>query len=420
MPIVLERKHQRAVVRRFSAASRRSPWFLIGAATLLLAGALGAGPPAIDAGPSGAASGPIVIGFVCTCSGPTASANVVAPPAYQAWADATNAAGGINGRRVEVISVDDQASPSIGTEEVKTLITQDHVVALVSWSLVDAAWGPVAIANHIPVIGANPGGSLSLSSPDFFNTGTTEDAGTVASLQAVKKAGGQLGIFYCVESPQCSSTIPTIKKLAPKYDVTVAYTTGIGFAAPNYTAQCLAAKSAGVTALSVADASLIVQRVAVSCDQQGFLPTVVGGDGSLAANFVETPLLKDKILGYEPDVPFFVTNTPGTRAMLSAFKKYEPAMLASSNYGETAVQSWVSGLVLAAAARAGKLGVDGAPTSAELVHGMYAIPRGSTMGDMTPPLSYKKGQLSHVLCWYWIATKDGHWVTPYGLHTSCA
>ena len=70
MPIVLERKHQRAVVRRFSAASRRSPWFLIGAATLLLAGALWAGPPAIDAGPSGAASGPIVIGFVCTCSGP--------------------------------------------------------------------------------------------------------------------------------------------------------------------------------------------------------------------------------------------------------------------------------------------------------------------------------------------------------------
>ena len=243
--------------------------------------------------------------------------------------DATNAAGGINGRQVKLIIVDDAASPNTGISEVKALITQDHVVALVSWSLVDAAWGPVAIADHVPVIGANPGGSLSLSSPDFFNTGTTEDAGTIASLQATKKAGGQLGIFYCVESPQCSATIPTIKKLAPKYGVTVAYTTGISFAAPNYTAQCLAAKSAGVTALSVADASEIVQHVAVSCDGQGFLPTVVGGDGSLAANFIDTPLLKDKILGYEPDVPFFVTNTPGTRAMLSAFKKYEPAMVAS-------------------------------------------------------------------------------------------
>ena len=84
------------------------------------------------------------------------------------------------------------------------------------------------------------------------------------------------------------------------------------------------------------------------------------------------------------------------------------------------MQSWVSGLVFAAAAKAGKLGVGGPPTSESLVDGMYAIPKGSTMGNMTPPLSYKKGQLSHVLCWYWIATKNGHWVTPYGLKTSCA
>lgn len=374
------------------------------------------------AAPAGAAGNktPIVLGFVCSCTGPTASSNIVAPPAYQAWVDATNAAGGINGHPVQLISVDDQASPATGTTDVSRLINQNHVVALISWSIVDAAWGPLAIAAHIPVIGANPGGSLSLASTDFFNTGTTEDAGTIAGLKAVKQAGGKLGIFYCVESPQCSSTIPTIKQLAPRYGVSVPYTTSISFAAPNYTAQCLAAKAAGVTALQVADASLIVQHVAMSCFQQGYLPTVVGGDGSLAGNFIQTPLLRSKLLGYEPDVPFFITNTPGTRAMLQAFKKYEPSMLTNPNYGETAVQSWVSGLVLAAAAKAGNLGVGGPPTSAQLVNGMYAIPKGSTMGNMTPPLSYKRGQLSHVRCWYSIATRAGRWVAPNGLQTSCA
>lgn len=378
------------------------------------------GLPALETIPAGAASGtPIVIGYMCTCTGPTASANVVAPPAYQAWVDATNAAGGLNGHPVKLITVDDQASPATGIAGVTRLITQDHVVALVSWSLVDAAWGSIPVAHHIPVIGANPSGSESLLSPDFFNTGTTEDAATVAGLQAVKKAGGHLGIFYCAESPQCSESIPSIRKLAPKYGVSLSYTTAISFAAPNYTAQCLAAKAAGVTALQVADASLIVQHVATSCNEQGYQPTVVGGDGSLASNFVDTPLLNDKLLGYEPDVPFFVNDTAGTKAMLDAFKKYEPAMLKSPDYGETAVQSWVSGLVLAAAVKYGKAGLNGPVTSKELTDGMYAIPKGSTMGDMTPPLSYERGQISHVGCWYWIATKNGHWVTPYGLKTSC-
>ena len=44
---------------------------------------------------------------------------------------------------------------------------------------------------------------------------------------------------------------------------------GIGFAAPNYTAQCLAAKQAGATAMSVGDASSIVVKVAQDCATQG-------------------------------------------------------------------------------------------------------------------------------------------------------
>lgn len=371
--------------------------------------------------PADAATGaPIVIGYVCSCTGPTASANVVGPPAYQAWVDSTNAAGGLNGHRVKLIIVDDESNPAVATTDVTRLITQDHVVALVDWSLVDAEWGSIAFSHHIPIIGANPEGSISLASPYYFNTGTTAEASTVAGLEAVKKAGGHLGILYCAESPQCSEAIPTIRELAPKYGVTLSYTTAISSSAPNYTAPCLAAKGAGVTAIEVADASLIVQSVATSCAAQGYMPTVVGGDGSLASTFLDNPLLKDKLLGYEPDVPFFSTNTPGTRAMLKAFRKYEPALLKNPNYGETAVQAWVSGLVLAAAVRAGKVGSNGSVTSKELMDGLYAIPKGSTMGNMTPPLDFQRGKVTPVNCWYWIGTKDGHWVTPYGLKTSCA
>ena len=361
---------------------------------------------------------PIAIGYICTCTGPTASSNVVAPPAYQAWVDATNAQGGINRHKVKLFIQDDQASPQMGLAEATKLVTQDHVIAVVDWSLVDGAWGSYLQQHHIPVIGADPNGTPVATSPDFFADGTTNMGGTYATLEATKKAGGKLGIFYCAESPQCSEQIPTDQKLAPKFGDTVSYITSIGYAAPNYTAECLAAKQAGVTALSVADATQILERVAQSCDAQGYDPVMLGGDGSVAKQFVSLPLLKDKLLGFEPDIPFFVNNTPATKAMLKAFRTYEPAMLASANYGETAVQSWVSGLLFSAAAKGGHLGLSGPPTSNELFTGLYSL-HDETLGGMVPPLTYKKGAVTAINCWYWIATKNGKFVMPYGSKPVC-
>jgi branched-chain amino acid transport system substrate-binding protein len=372
---------------------------------------------AVSAGAS-ANKSPITIGYMCTCSGPTASSNTVAPPAYQAWVDMTNAHGGINGHKIKLIVEDDQASPTVGLTEATKLVTQDHVIAIVDWSLVDGQWGPYVAKQHIPVVGADPNGTPVLTSPDFFATGTTNIGGVYATLEGAKKSGGKLGIFYCAESPQCSEQIPTDKQMAPSYGVTVNYTTAIGYAEPNYTAECLAAKAAGVTVLTVADATQIVEHVAQSCDAQGYDPTVLAGDGAVAKQFVSLPLLKDKMFGYEPDMPFFVTNVPGTKAMLSAFRTYQPSLVSSPNYGETAVQSWVSGLLFAAAAKAGHLGQSGAATSKELLTGLYALHK-DTLGGMTPPLTYKRGAPTPINCWYWIATKNGKFTTPTGLKPVC-
>ena len=43
----------------------------------------------------------------------------------------------------------------------------------------------------------------------------------------------------------------------------------IAAAAPNYTAQCVAAKQAGVTAVFIGDSTSVIARVAQDCDKQG-------------------------------------------------------------------------------------------------------------------------------------------------------
>jgi branched-chain amino acid transport system substrate-binding protein len=384
--------------------------------------ALVAGGLALDGGPQADAAGaPIVIGYMCTCTGPTASSNVVAPPAYQAWVDSVNATGGLNGHKVKLIVEDDQASPNVAISDVTTLINQDHVIALVDWSLVDGEWGPTALKAHIPIVGADPNGSLATTTPLFYSTGTTNEGSIAATLQSAKKGGGKLGVMYCAESPQCSEQLPDIKAQSSKYGVTVPYTTAISFSSPNYAAQCLEAKAEGVTSLSVADATLIVEHVASSCSTQGYEPYMVSGDGAVASTFTSAPLLKDKLLAYQPDIPFFVTNTPGTKAMNKAFNKYQPGLVSNPNYGETAVQSWVSGLLFAAAAKAGNLGANGAaPTSKALMNGIYALPKGTTLGGMTPPLTFKRGVSNSVKCWFWMGTKNGTFVVPSGSKTGCA
>jgi branched-chain amino acid transport system substrate-binding protein len=82
---------------------------MLGAVTLCL-GLIASGP----ATTSGAAQkSPIVIGVVCSCTGALASSVEVGPPAYEAWASYQNAHGGLNGHKIQIISKDDTASPTL-------------------------------------------------------------------------------------------------------------------------------------------------------------------------------------------------------------------------------------------------------------------------------------------------------------------
>ncbi len=68
-----------------------------------------AGPGVAGASSS---SAPIKIGFICACTGPLASGVLEIPPATKAWADSVNAAGGINGHKIDLIVDDDDSNPA--------------------------------------------------------------------------------------------------------------------------------------------------------------------------------------------------------------------------------------------------------------------------------------------------------------------
>lgn len=391
-------------------------------ALVLLAGVAVAVPAAGVAGASGgsgASKGTVSVGIICSCSGPLASSYVVGPPAYEAWADATNAAGGINGYKVKVILKDDGSNEGTSLTDAEQLISTDHVVALVDSTNNDTAWATYAQQHDVPVVGGGAVSAEAIINSDFFAAGTTEDVFVLAEVEAAKKVGAKnIGELYCAEAATCQELLAPLHATAKVLGENVVYEAEISASQPNYTAECLAAKQAGAQILSIGEAVSAVEAVALDCYDQGYVPYEEIGDGGVAQPFDHAPGLDTKSIGFEDDIPFFVTDTPGTEAMIKAIKKYSPSILHSPDYNEEATISYVSGLLFGAALKAGTAGKSGPVTTAEIYKGLYAM-HDDTLGGMAPPLTFKSGQANPVDCWYWIAIKNHKFTTPYGLAPYC-
>jgi branched-chain amino acid transport system substrate-binding protein len=368
-----------------------------------------AGPPA-----------PMKIGVVCSCTGPLASSIAVGPPAYQAWADATNAQGGIDGHKVDVIEVDDAYSPRRSLAEVEQLVTEDHVVGLVDASAVDAAWSTYVDGAGIPVVGGGSSSELADTDPNWFAVGQTLDDDFINVIDAAKKVGAStMGELYCAEAVTCQESVAPLEATAKKVGEKIGYVNQIPSSAPNYDAQCLAAKLAGVEALVVADSVSVVATVADDCTTLGYTPWVIALGGAVAESFQKAPGLSDHFIGSEPDLPFFAHRTPASKLMEATLKKYANFFtLASPNDNELATQMYVSGLLLAAAVKDGGAGSSRSITAAAIKKGLYAF-HDETLGGMAPPLNFTKGVPNPVDCWYWIRIQNGAFTMPYGAKPVC-
>ncbi|KGA18896.1 hypothetical protein GM51_7580 [freshwater metagenome] len=134
---------------------RKRPVLFLSTASIVLLTLAGCAP----ASPDGSEEGPIKIGAVSSLTGPAPFPEV--PAAAQAVFDRVNASGGINGRQIEFISVDDGADPALASKAARRLIDEDQVVALVgSASLVECTVNSTFYAQEgvvsVPGIGVEP------------------------------------------------------------------------------------------------------------------------------------------------------------------------------------------------------------------------------------------------------------------------
>lgn len=368
---------------------------------------------------AGSNTDPIRVGYICSCTGPLASSIDVNKQAYQAWVDSVNAAGGINGHKIQLYVEDDAFNPSTSVSQIHALVQQDHVVAIASVSNVPNAWASYVQQAGVPIVGTDGAAYAMYSNPDFYYPGQTDDSLPASVVLGAKKVGGKkLAIVYCAESPACQELVGPEKQAAVQYGVPLVYSTAVSASAPSYTAQCLAAQQAGADVLFIADAVSVVESVANDCHKQGYTPWVLASDGAVGSAFNTQPGLSSKFLSMQPQIPFFVKNTPATQAMVAAFDKYQPGLTKNPNYNGEVVEAWTSGVALGTALQKGGLTPDTAPTSQMVLAGLNSF-SGETLGGLAPPLTWKAGVAHTTDCWFWMGTNNGQFTLPYGTAPEC-
>ena len=72
-------------------------------------------------------------------------------------------------------------------------------------------------------------------------------------LAAQKVGGHKMAVLYCAENPACKQTVAPLQAAGKQFRIPVVFNAPVLTSAPNYTAQCLAAKEAGADVMFIAD-----------------------------------------------------------------------------------------------------------------------------------------------------------------------
>jgi branched-chain amino acid transport system substrate-binding protein len=378
---------------------------------LVMAGLMGLAPA------SGAASAKSVyvignVSNVTEAGAPLAISKDVGPTLV-AWSKWVNAHGGINGHHVKVIAKDDQTNSGTALTDVQTLVQNDHVLAIVGDedANTESSWASYAETAHVPVIGGGSYTATWFTNPAFFPTSTTVIT-TLYGQAAAAKAAGATSIGYVYNSAQSASAaaLPLLQGAAKQLGMKFAWSEGVDTSSPSFAAPCLAAKASGVQSIEVAIDASVTPTFATDCAQQGFHPIWIESEASNVPSLLPVAALQGTI-GDLNCFPWFL-KAPVLSTFQKAMKKYAPGY----DYGCTAGTTWQGLAVFQKVAE--NLGNN--PTPSAVFNALYNLPAGTTLGGLTPALTYVKGKPApQVRCFYLSGIKNHKFVAPNGLKTSC-
>ena len=194
-----------------------------------------------------------VVGITSALTGPPASTYAPAMEALQIYIDRVNAAGGVNGKQIKLVILDDSAEPSKATANIKRLLTQDNAVLLVNASL-SSTYAPIvgeAKRAEVPLLfagGVCPKDVYPPADPLQFCTtayaATYDSRGALTFVKETSKQPVQLGLA-AMAIPLSRAEMDFAEQQAPSFGMKVVDKEVIPPPTPDYTPFATKLKEAG-------------------------------------------------------------------------------------------------------------------------------------------------------------------------------
>ena len=294
-----------------------------------------------------------MVGAISTLTGSIAADFNAFSPGMQAYFQAANAAGGVNGHKFAFSqNLDDGSNPSQFTQLTHTLLDQDHVFAV---GVSTFFFSPALYAQSgVPTFGYNVSGNWN-GPPNLFAAGGSiqdYDAGAPAVAWLLKKTNSKAVAFISYGSAITSSynACNADANNLTKAGIKVSYTDLSAGLGGNYTPAVQKMQQTGtdfvVSCMQSSD-NITLTRALQQYGFKGHQMWLNGYDQSLLSQY--SSLMQGVYINVNGNVPFQVTTSfpgvyPGMQAYLAAMQRYQPNFVSS----DQALQGWESAALLAA------------------------------------------------------------------------
>ena len=342
-------------------------------------------------GTASAASSPITIAFVCSCSGAAGPEYQGAVGALMARIDVANAAGGVNGRKIKTIVLDDQTNPTADATAVQEAVSKG-VTGIVAVSAVFFEGAKYANQAGIPVTGASSDGPEWGTQPytNMFasDTGSVDPKYPVSTLIGkflVSKGGNVVGSYgYGISPSSTRSAIGTVQSVEHAGGKEGVLDSSVAFGSVDFTAAALTAKSKNVNGIYGAMDDNSNFALATAMKQAGVkLKAVIFPTGYEPA-VITSPAWKDLQGDYFGSAyrPFQAPNA-ATAQMQAALIKYDH--FSKSEFPAfVQYESWAGAdLMISGLQKAGKN-----PTPSNVVKALRGIKAYTANGLLPVPINY--------------------------------
>lgn len=332
-----------------------------------------------------AQSGPYIVGVTGALTGPAAGTYAPSIEGLRLYIKKLNAAGGIKGRQIELVVLDDQGEASKSATNAKRFFTQDNAVLVVNASL-STTFPPLIAESRragVPVLFAGAACPAEVYPPAqsllFCSTAYSAQYDSQAALDFIKaQAGSKTRIgLAAMGIPISRAAIDFAEKRAPEMGMTVVGKVVIPPATPDFTTVATKLQQANPDWVYSWAPWVVEVKTFEAMQKTGWKGNYITWATPEAED--ELARLKSEKLFALGAHAFFSDDLPVQREIVAAAKAGNAAYPANQ-----VTDGWIGGMVVEAALNAAKDG------SAKAVHEAMLSLKVDTKGLRGGPLEWTK------------------------------